>query len=282
MNAPKILAVRRNRLFTFGGDEPGPRYLETSALPPQSVLVPLGESDSGDDGYSLLEIDATVPETQALAAIGASGDERFSDVMTQLGRFKGAERKRVLRAIALAQWSSENRFCSICGAPLRWNANERTKSCTNPETSHRHFPRTDPATIMLVHDGRRALLGRQRNWPPGMYSTLAGFVEPGETAEDAVVREVFEETGVAVADVRYFGSESWPFPRSLMLGFTARAQTSDVRVGDELEDARWFAPEEVAEMQTRVRERLPYFDTIARRLLAELERVTQADETKAR
>jgi NAD+ diphosphatase len=187
--------------------------------------------------------------------------------MTQLGRFAEPERRRVLRAIALAQWSHENRYCSNCGADLRWDAASRTKSCSNPQKTHRHFPRTDPATIMLVRDGDRALLGRQKSWPAGMYSTLAGFVEPGETAEDAVVREVFEETGVRVGDVRYFGSESWPFPRSLMLAFSARAETTEVTVSDELEDARWFTRDEIAAMQDRARTRMPHFETIARRLL---------------
>jgi NAD+ diphosphatase len=271
LSPSKIIAVRRNRLLT-GGETLEPHYLDAAAVPSQSVLVPL-DTDGAGALYTLLEIDASVPEGESLSAIGATADARFSDVMTQLGRFAGAERARVLQALALAQWSNENRFCSICGASLRWNPNERTKSCTNPEVTHRHFPRTDPATIMLVHDGERALLGRQKNWPPGMYSTLAGFVEPGESAEDAVVREVLEETGVRAGDIRYFGSESWPFPRSLMLGFIARAETTEVRIGDELEDARWFTRDEVVTMQTRTRERLPYFETIARRLLAEFGRM---------
>jgi NADH pyrophosphatase NudC (nudix superfamily) len=272
LSPPKIIAVRRNRLLT-GSETLEPLYLDATGVPSESVLVPLDTDDAGHR-YTLLEIDGTIPEGESLSALGATSGARFSEVMTQLGRFAGAERARVLQALALAQWSNENRFCSACGASLRWNPSERTKSCTNPEVTHRHFPRTDPATIMLVHDGDRALLGRQKNWPPGMYSTLAGFVEPGESAEDAVVREVLEETGVRAGDVRYFGSESWPFPRSLMLGFIARAETSEVRVGEELEDARWFTRDEVAAMQTRTRERLPYFETIARRLLAEFARVT--------
>jgi NAD+ diphosphatase len=269
----RILAVRRNRVLTVAGENPAPRYLDERELPPASVLVALDEDGAGTR-FALYEVDPALAESEALALLCAGEGARFSEVMTQLGRFAGAERARVLRALALAQWSNENRFCCNCGAPLRWDENDRTKSCTNPEESHRHFPRTDPATIMLVHDGERALLGRQKSWPPGMYSTLAGFVEPGESAEDAVVREVFEETGVRVGDVEYFGSESWPFPRSLMLGFTARAQTTEIRIGDELDDARWFTRDEIAAMQARVRERLPHFDTIARRLLAQAGRLT--------
>jgi len=150
-----------------------------------------------------------------------------------------------------------------------WESDGRTKRCTRDPPPHRHFPRTDPATIVLVHDGNRVLLGRQATWPPGMYSTLAGFVEAGESAEAAVAREVFEEVGVRVDDVRYAGSEAWPFPRSLMLGYTARAATDEIRVGDELEDARWFSRTELAVMQARLRDTSPHFETIARRLMAD-------------
>ncbi len=119
--------------------------------------------------------------------------------------------------------------------------------CTNPDCRHDHFPRTDPAIIVLISDGERALLGRQAGWPAGRYSTIAGFVEPGESLEDAVAREVFEETGVRVDLIEYHSSQPWPFPSSLMLGFTARAVTTEVHLRDqELEDARWFSRAELA------------------------------------
>jgi len=258
-----IIAVRRARPLINAGPEFGIRYLRRDEIPDGDTLVPL------DDPFALLEIDPHATDDIALASLGIGPDSaRFGDVMMLLGRFAGDERERVLRAIALAQWSHEHRCCPICGFALRWDPDARTKSCTNPAKTHRHFPRTDPATIMLVSDGPRALLGRQAAWPPGMYSTLAGFIEPGESAEAGVAREVLEETGIRVEDIRYFGSESWPFPRSLMLGFTARAVTSDIVIGEEMDDVRWFTPQEVSTMQTAVRERLPYFDTIARRLLA--------------
>lgn len=261
-----IIAIRRARPLVTAGDSFALRYLAPADLPPGLVPIPLDESAGP---YSFVEIDARLSDADALAGFGIdAGQARFADVMVQLGRFERAERERLLRAIALAQWSHEHRFCPICGFALHWDAGARTKSCANPEKSHHHFPRTDPATIMLVCDDSRALLGRQRSWPPGMYSTLAGFIEPGETAEAGVAREVFEETGVRVSDIRYFGSESWPFPRSLMLGFTARATTHDIAIGEEMDDVRWFTRDEVAAMQSTVRERLPYFDTIARRLLA--------------
>jgi NAD+ diphosphatase len=119
--------------------------------------------------------------------------------------------------------------------------------CTNPACRHEHFPRTDPAIIVLVSDGERALLGRQASWPVGRYSTIAGFVEPGESLEDAVAREVFEETGIKVDQIEYHSSQPWPFPSSLMLGFTAHALTTQIlRRVDELEDAQWFTRADLA------------------------------------
>ena len=139
--------------------------------------------------------------------------------------------------------------------------------CTNPECATKHFPRTDPATIMLVHSGDLCLLGRQASWPEGMYSTLAGFVEPGEKLEEAVFREVKEESGVVVKNIRYFGSQPWPFPQSLMLGFFAEAETKEITRGAELQDVRWFHVSEAKEILERLAGRFPHLDTIARRLI---------------
>ena len=144
-------------------------------------------------------------------------------------------------ARALATWRARHRHCGVCGArtvPVRAG---HCLACSNSECAQEFFPRIDPAIIVLVSDGERALLGRQAGWPERRYSTIAGFVEPGESLEDAVVREVAEETGVVVSNVRYHSSQPWPFPASLMLGFFASAAPgSAVRGGGELEDARWF------------------------------------------
>ncbi|HUQ11835.1 MAG TPA: NAD(+) diphosphatase [Steroidobacteraceae bacterium] len=152
-------------------------------------------------------------------------------------------------ARALVLWRSRHRFCGVCGAPnLRARAGHVMR-CSRESCGNETFPRLDPAIIVLVADasGDRALLGRQSSWPAGRYSTIAGFVEPGESLEDAVMREVDEETGVQVGDVRYVASQPWPFPSSLMLGFTAVARTHDINLRDgELEDARWFTRAEIA------------------------------------
>jgi NAD+ diphosphatase len=144
-------------------------------------------------------------------------------------------------ARGLVHWQQRTRFCPACAAPLRLEASGHRARCTNPQCGLEHFPRIDPAVIMIVDDGARCLLGRGRNWAEGRFSTLAGFVEPGETLEDAVRREVLEETGVHVADCNYHSSQPWPFPASIMLGFTARAASTAITLGDELADARWFS-----------------------------------------
>ena len=142
------------------------------------------------------------------------------------------------------------------------------RRCTDPDCNTMHFPRTDPAVIMLVSDGERALMGRSKHFPPGMYSTLAGFVEPGESLEDAVAREVREETGIEVGAVHYHSSQPWPFPANIMLGFHAAALTTEITVDyGELEDARWSSATGCSRMSTTTTFRLPRLDSIARRLI---------------
>jgi NAD+ diphosphatase len=149
-------------------------------------------------------------------------------------------------ARALTIWRGRQRFCGVCGLPALPERAGHVIRCTNKVESHEFFPRIDPAIIVLVTDGERALLGRQANWPSGRYSTIAGFVEPGESLEDAVLREVFEETGVVARDPRYDSSQPWPFPSSLMIGFQAEADLGSViKTGAELEDARWFTRAEI-------------------------------------
>jgi NAD+ diphosphatase len=152
-------------------------------------------------------------------------------------------------ARALTLWKARHRHCGVCGSPNQPARAGHVMRCSRPGCGTESFPRLDPAIIVLVTDepGERALLGRQSSWPPGRYSTIAGFVEPGESLEDAVIREVEEETGVTVGAVEYVASQPWPFPASLMLGFRAVARTQDISLRDgELEDARWFTRTELA------------------------------------
>ena len=170
------------------------------------------------------------------------------------------------RAVQLVDWDRTHRFCGSCGTPTEVRAGERAREC--PACGLLAYPRLAPAVIMLVRDGDRLLLGRHAGLAPGMYSTLAGFVEPGESLEEAVAREVREETGVEVRNVRYFGSQPWPFPHSLMIGFTAEYAGGELVVDRaELEDAAWFEPDALPTVPPRL--------SIARHLvdafLAELE-----------
>ncbi len=151
------------------------------------------------------------------------------------------------RAVQIVDWDRTHRFCGKCGARTVSRANERAKEC--PHCGLLQFPRLAPAIIVLVERGNEMLLGRARRFPTAMYSTLAGFVEPGETLEEAVMREVKEETGISVKSIRYFGSQPWPFPHSLMIGFTAEYAGGDIVLEDEeMVDARWFTPDGLPEL----------------------------------
>jgi NAD+ diphosphatase len=157
-----------------------------------------------------------------------------------------AEASRVVYARAMAIWHVNHPFCARCGARTRPTESGHSRTCTEESCAHRTFPRSDPAVIMLISRGDKCLLGRKAEWRPGQYSTIAGFVEPGEDIENAVRREVAEETGVKVGEVRYMASQPWPFPSSLMLGFRGEALTTDItRDTEELEDCRWFTRAEV-------------------------------------
>ncbi len=151
----------------------------------------------------------------------------------------------LVHAVALENWQRLHRFCSRCGERTVIAAAGHIRRC--PACGAEHYPRTDPAVIMLVTDDQdRALLGRQMHWPEGRFSTLAGFVEPGESIEQAVRREVAEEAGVVVGDVEYVASQPWPFPSSLMLGFLARATSPEIQVdGEEIHEARWFSRDDL-------------------------------------
>jgi NAD+ diphosphatase len=155
----------------------------------------------------------------------------------------------VLHAVGLAEWMRATRFCARCGLPLDPVKEGHELLCGNGHTT---FPRTDPAVIMLITHGEpgsageQCLLGRQRTWPAGRFSTLAGFCEPGESLEGAVRREVFEETGVVVDEVAYFGNQPWPLPASLMVGFTGRASSTEISCDeDEIEEAGWFTRDQL-------------------------------------
>jgi NAD+ diphosphatase len=188
--------------------------------------------------------------------------EQFAELRPLASELAPAEAGLMAYARALHLWHAGHRYCGRCGAPTRSERAGHMRRCTRCE--RQSFPRLDPAIIVLVHDGDCALLGRQASWQPNRYSTIAGFVEPGESLEDAVRREVDEETGVTAHTIAYHSSQPWPFPASLMLGFVARAERTPPELRDgELEDARWFTREQVRSGAIH----LPPRESISRRLI---------------
>jgi len=188
----------------------------------------------------------------ALACFGAELAEgcaapeplEFLDLRALFGRLPPSLHGVAGRAVQIVEWDRTHRFCGACATPTEAVPGERARAC--PRCGLANFPRLAPAIIVSVERGDEILLGRGPGFPPGIYSVLAGFVEPGESVEEAVAREVREEAGVEVEDVRYFASQPWPYPHSLMLGFQARWRSGELRIDpSELEDAAWFHRDEL-------------------------------------
>lgn len=208
------------------------------------LAAPTGEALGGGPGTAIF--------------LGLRGETAWFAVEADSVPFEAAQRVDLRRAaavwpafeagvFALARamfyWRSRNRFCGLCGGEVEFRRAGYQGRCLQCDADH--YPRVDPAVIVAVSDGERLLLGRQSSWPARRYSVIAGFVEPGETLEQTVAREVLEETGVRVRSCRYLGAQPWPFPGALMLGFAADADPDMPRVDDELEDARWFTFDEI-------------------------------------
>jgi NAD+ diphosphatase len=200
---------------------------------PDAIEVFLGLA--GETPYFARDISAlTDPLAASLASLG-----HFRDARAAAGLLAPVEIAILGQAKALIDWHNRHGFCANCGAPTTIADGGYRRLC--PVCKREHFPRTDPAVIMLVTDGDRCLLARNKRFAGGHYSTLAGFIEPGETIEEAVRREVYEEVRVRVGAVRYFASQPWPFPSNLMIGCFAQSEGTDIEVdGEEIVAARWF------------------------------------------
>ncbi|MDE2165227.1 MAG: NAD(+) diphosphatase [Alphaproteobacteria bacterium] len=261
----RFVPVWQAQNLVIGADGLAPRavLLERAQFVPEGDVVLLGLA--GDHAYFAIDLSH---RDEPLARLPAPAESEFID-LRRVGPLLPRDESALLAyARGMVYWHQRHRHCAVCGAPTLMADAGHMRRCTDVACNATHFPRTDPAVIMLVTDGSRCLLGRQPTWPAGMHSTLAGFVEPGESLEEAVVREVREETGIAVTDIVYHSSQPWPFPSSLMLGFTARAVTPELRLaGSELEHAAWY---ERAWIRTHTDDdefRLPRRDSVARRLI---------------
>jgi len=211
-----------------------------------------------------------LPASEQAPALG--GPESFLGLRDLAAVLEGDEAAIAAYALAMTIWRANHLHCGRCGAATVATEGGHSSTCSNAACAHRTFPRSDPVVITLITAGDKCLLGRQAAWPPGMYSCIAGFVEPGETLESAVRREAREETGLSIGEVRYVASQPWPFPASLMQGFRAEALTTELHPdGKELEDCRWFTKAEVRGFKERDSEgdgfKLPSRYAIARLLV---------------
>ena len=232
--AAKVLRVSGERVAVKADEPDRPAWERASTGTPPEGAVLLGAVD-GVDHFAVPTVE--IADGRSLRELGALVGDEDAGLLTT--------------AVALTLWHARAGFCSRCGRPTAPDPGGWSRRC---DQDHQEFPRTDPAVIVLVHDGAdRMVLARQPVWAPGRYSVLAGFVEAGESMENTVRREMFEEVGAHVDDIRYLGSQPWPFPRSLMIGFAAHADPDrPLRPQDgEIEDARWVTRAEVREILSR-------------------------------
>ena len=219
---------------------------EGNALADESgqPAAPAGEALGGGPGTAIF---LGLKDGQAWFAINAEAVAFIAPSRIDLRRaaaiWPAFEASLFALARALLHWHSRTRHCGVCGGAVQFRRAGYLGYCT--QCAAEHYPRVDPAVIVAVSDGERLLLGRQASWPPRRYSVVAGFVEPGESLEQTVAREVFEETSVRVTAARYLGAQPWPFPGALMLGFDADAPPDTPQVDGELEHAAWFTHEEI-------------------------------------
>ncbi|KRF14009.1 NADH pyrophosphatase [Nocardioides sp. Soil797] len=257
----RVLLVSGNRMRLVDGQV---EWLAPTDCPDEGLRLLLGEQD-GVARFALI----MAPD----AAPGEKTD--WIELRGALGALTGdgvVQAPLVMHAIGMAEWHWATRHCPRCGGGLRAEQAGHVLTCV--DCRRQQFPRSDPAVIMLIAHGEpgspdeRCLLGRGATWPEGRFSTLAGFVEPGEAMEDAVRREVMEETGVAVGQVDYFGNQPWPLPASLMVGFVGRATSTEINVDDaEIAEARWFTRAEMVEQAEAGRIVLPGGVSISRSLV---------------
>ena len=225
----KILYDHDKKTYCFE-----PKDLNT--LDRYSPFLSIAKDTLLDEYYYSIEI---APNTDILGIFMDPAKIEFTDFRTTLSFIDPSDFKLLSRASILINWKAANQFCSTCGNKTLFNSKEGAPDCEC--IAPPRYPIISPCIITLIHDKDRILLGRSKFFPPNMFSTLAGFIEAGENAEEALVREVMEEVNVKVSEIKYYGSQSWPFPSQLMLGYFCKYVEGEIKLNDaELEEARWF------------------------------------------
>lgn len=263
----RFVPLWRNRNLVSGsGAEQQAVYLQPGELDPSSWQQP--PTLLGTDGKRCFFV-ISIGDAQRESVLARHPDAQFVDLRLASITMDAKHAGVLAYAKALHYWQYRNAFCGVCGSPNRLESAGHRMICSNPECARTSFPRIDPAIIVLVAEGDACLLGHNAAWPPRRFSTLAGFVEPGESLEDAVVREVYEEAGVRLRDIHYVSSQPWPFPASAMCGFHAEASSRDCRPSEEMAEVRWFT---AARLEAAIKAdeiRLPPPVSIAFRLIAD-------------
>ena len=260
----RFLPVHNGACLVADASQPDTPLLMDSNPASNQPTVFLGQSSSAPSTtHSIFSVE--LPEKHPLL----SDENQLIGLRRAASLFNAEYAGLCAYALAIHQWHNNHRFCGCCGLSNQIAAAGHRLECVGNNCSNIAFPRIDPAMIVLVTWQNQCLLGRQPRWPEKRYSCLAGFVEPGESLEDAVQREVMEEAGVRLTEIHYHSSQPWPFPASIMLGFTAAASDPAITVGDELEDARWWHADDIEAAVLDDELRLPYQLSISWQLLAD-------------
>ncbi len=261
--ATRVAPVWRARNLVDMNGSPTPHLLapDASLLAEAQAVALLGLVD----GIAHFVIDLSHRDEERLAGLG-----HFEDLRAVGPLMSHADGALMAYARGMMHWHLGHLHCGRCGHATEARQAGHVRYCSNPDCAAPVFPRTDPAVIMLIHHGDHVLLARQTTWLPGMHSVLAGFVEPGESLEDAVAREVFEEAGVEIDDITYHSSQPWPFPSSIMLGFYGRAKSMALNIDtDELESGAWFHRDDLLNSPEDETFRLSRRDSISYRLISD-------------
>jgi len=265
--ATRFLPVWRERNLIRPGEKPAPAWLTADSasglIVEQAAIVFLGvDGECAHFALSLSHLD----EDAARGFIDAHGE--LAELRAIGALLDAPDAALLAYGRAITTWHHRHRFCGSCGQPTVSDEGGHMRRCSDPSCATVHFPRTDPAVIMAIEHDDRLLLGREHTWPPGMHSVLAGFVEPGESLEETVAREVLEEAGLTVTDIRYHSSQPWPFPASIMLGFTGRAIDDAIRLQEpEIEHIGWYDRAFLLNSPEDETFRMPTRFSIARRLV---------------